>query len=562
VRRGHGGSENEESLPPDSGVGTMKNWLICSLSRAPFDDFVIGEKRDTAVRQLSPAVSWADNAAMQQTSPHSPRISAALSRRGLIGLAIGLLMLIAIAASSAWQAARNAEALERVDATVATGTLLRNLLLSVDDSETGQRGYLLTGQDDYLTPFTRARAALPALLDELDRRLAGNPTVPALKKAIDAKLAELSRTVDLTRAGDKAGAMAIVLTDAGRDEMARIREMTANLSTNQQVELARQSAAIRTGGRLLIAIDVAGLIVVAGVMVTIGFGLRSYLAALAAARADAVAAYDELAHSNERLDETVRIRTADLTSANDEIQRFAYIVSHDLRAPLVNIMGFTSELEQATHTLVNFAQAADWPDSAREAATDDIPEALRFIKASTSKMDRLINAILKLSREGRRALATERLEMGPLLEDMVATMRHQAKSKDVEVTIGPMPTLWADRVAVEQIFGNVIDNALKYLKPNRPGLIQITARREGPLFRFDVADNGRGIAARDFERVFELFRRSGDQSVQGEGIGLAHVRALVRRLGGGIDCTSTLDAGTIFTIMLPERGSASRETIA
>jgi signal transduction histidine kinase len=305
-----------------------------------------------------------------------------------------------------------------------------------------------------------------------------------------------------------------------------------------------------------------GLVVVVAVMVLIGMGLRRYLAELAEARAEAASAYDELNRNNERLDETVRIRTADLTAANEEIQRFAYIVSHDLRSPLVNIMGFTSELEQATQTLVGFAQAADWPGPVREAALDDIPEALRFIKASTSKMDRLINAILKLSREGRRTLSNDRLAMGPLIEDMVATMRHQAKSKDVEVTVGPMPAIVADRVAIEQVFGNVIDNALKYLKPDQPGRIRITSRMAGPMAVFEIADNGRGIAARDFERIFELFRRSGDQSVPGEGIGLAHVRALVRRLGGRIECTSTLDVGTSFTITLPERGVVSRKSDA
>ena len=496
---------------------------------------------------------------MSMTSPSRLRIVAALDRRGLIGLAVALVVLLAIVASSIWQSTRNAEALEQVDRTVTTATLLKNLLLAADDCETAQRGYLLTRQDPYLAPFIRAKAEIPGLLTDLDQRLAGDPALPDLHAAIDGKLAELTHTVELTKAGDFTGAMSVLLTDAGRIDMMRIRRIATALSHTQQADLARQSAAIRSGGRLLIWIDAVGLLVVVGITVLIGFGLRGYLAALAQARDQADAAYDELARSNERLDETVRVRTADLTAANEEIQRFAYIVSHDLRSPLVNIMGFTSELEQATHTLVDFAQSANWPASAREAAMDDIPEALRFIKTSTSKMDRLINAILKLSREGRRTLTAERLEMGPLVEDMVATMRHQAKSKEVEVVLGPMPTIWADRVVIEQVFGNVIENALKYLKPDRPGRIDITGRQQGSEVEFAVKDNGRGIAAKDFERIFELFRRSGDQSVPGEGIGLAHVRALVRRLGGRIDCTSTLDVGTTFTIVLPERSISRRE---
>jgi signal transduction histidine kinase len=499
---------------------------------------------------------------MNNSSPPAPRITAALNRRGLVGLGLGLLVLVAIVVSSTWQATRNASALTRMDRTITTAGLLKDVLLAVDNCETSQRGYLLTRQEPYLAPFIRAKADLPPMLDELDARLPGDPAVAVLRATIDKKMAELTHMVELTQAGDTAGALAVVLTDAGREEMVAIRRIANALSADRQAELARQSAAIRNGGRLLIAIDLAGLLLVVGIMVLIGVGLRGYLAALAEARADAARAYDEVHRNNARLDETVRARTADLTAANDEIQRFAYIVSHDLRSPLVNIMGFTSELEQATQTLVGFAKAADWPAPVREAATDDIPEALRFIKASTSKMDRLINAILKLSREGRRTLSADRLAMGPLIEDMVATMRHQAKSKEVDITVGPMPAIMADRVAIEQIFGNVVDNALKYLKPDRPGRIQITARTVGPMAIFEVADNGRGIAERDFERIFELFRRSGDQSVAGEGIGLAHVRALVRRLGGSIECTSTLDVGTTFTITLPLRGVVSRKSDA
>ena len=245
------------------------------------------------------------------------------------------------------------------------------------------------------------------------------------------------------------------------------------------------------------------------------------------------------------------MRTADLTAANEEIQRFAYIVSHDLRAPLVNIMGFTSELEQAAGTLGQHAMLADAPAAVREAVQADIPEALRFIKSSTSKMDRLINAILKLSREGRRVLAPEHLDMAGLLATMTESMRHQMTQKEAAIEIGALPDIVADRFAVDQIFSNVIENALKYLKPGRPGVISVRGQSEGAMARYDIADNGRGIAERDYERVFELFRRAGDQSVPGEGIGLAHVRALVRRLGGQIECRSTLDVGTTFTIRLP-----------
>ena len=148
-------------------------------------------------------------------------------------------------------------------------------------------------------------------------------------------------------------------------------------------------------------------------------------------------------------------------------------------------------------------------------------------------------------------LAAERLDMDAVFASMADSMAHQASSRGAEVVIGPVPDLVGDRLAMEQVFGNVIDNALKYLQPGRPGLVRIEGREEAGMARFEISDNGRGIAPKDFERVFELFRRAGDQAVPGDGIGLAHVRALLRRLGGTIDCRSTLGVGTTFVICLP-----------
>jgi signal transduction histidine kinase len=141
--------------------------------------------------------------------------------------------------------------------------------------------------------------------------------------------------------------------------------------------------------------------------------------------------------------------------------------------------------------------------------------------------------------------------MNGLLKNVVDSVRHQVATADAEVTLGTIPPIVCDRIAIEQIFSNLVENALKYLQDGRPGQIAITSRREGRMVCVEVADNGRGIAARDMERVFELFRRAGVQDRPGEGIGLAHVKALVRRLGGTIECTSTLGEGSVFAVRLP-----------
>ena len=143
--------------------------------------------------------------------------------------------------------------------------------------------------------------------------------------------------------------------------------------------------------------------------------------------------------------------------------------------------------------------------------------------------------------------------MAALLGGIGDTLRHQADERGAVLTIGAVPDLVADRVAIEQIFANVLENAVKYGQPGRPVLIAVHGRQDGPAVVYEVEDNGRGIADRDRERVFELFRRAGDQTVAGEGIGLAHVRALVRRMGGNVDFQSKPGAGTTFRITLPSQ---------
>ena len=485
----------------------------------------------------------------------------ALDRRGLLLIFAGIVLLLLVAAASVWQASRNAEALVVAQATRKMRTLASDMLMTATAAETAQRGFLLTLDPAYLAPLDQAEHDLPTLIAQAREQWPDDERLTLLSQAASAKLAELRRTTDLAADGQLPAALAIVKTNAGFANMASIRAITEQMAHEQDIRLIDQVARVSRGGRILVAIDFAGLVMVFGLAGLIALGLRSYLATLRAAQAEAAAAYAELEHNNDRLDEVVQLRTAALTAANEEVQRFAYIVSHDLRAPLVNIMGFTSELDQAVAILARHAVTPDAPADLREAAEEDIPEALGFIKSSTAKMDRLINAILRLSREGRRVLSPEQLDMAGLLGGLLATMQHQADSRGARVMLGSVPDLVADRLAVEQVFGNVIENALKYLKPGRPGEVRIQGRMAGGTALFDVSDNGRGIGKRDFERVFELFRRAGDQTVPGEGIGLAHVRALVRRLGGTIDCASEEGVGTTFTIRLPAIASYDRENL-
>ena len=122
----------------------------------------------------------------------------------------------------------------------------------------------------------------------------------------------------------------------------------------------------------------------------------------------------------------------------------------------------------------------------------------------------------------------------------------------------PLPGITSDRLAIEQVFGNVIENAVKYLDPARAGRIEVTGRVDGQRAIFEIADNGRGIDPRDHARIFDLFRRSGAQDQPGEGIGLAYVRAAVRNLGGDVTVDSVAGQGSTFRVTLPRRLRVNR----
>jgi PAS domain S-box-containing protein len=248
-----------------------------------------------------------------------------------------------------------------------------------------------------------------------------------------------------------------------------------------------------------------------------------------------------------------------LEQANEEIKQFAYIVSHDLRAPLVNLKGFSSELRIALDEIQSAVSAAlphmdgEQRRSLSLALDEDVPEALSFIESSVTRMDGLINAVLRLSRLGRRELDLEPLDMEALVQVTLETLAHQIEERQGKVTVGSLPEVVADRTSMEQIMGNLLGNAVKYLDPDRPAELEITAEHGLDETTFRVRDNGRGIAEDDMDKVFAPFRRIGRQDMPGEGMGLPYVQALVRRHGGRIWCESKLGVGTTlsFTISAP-----------
>lgn len=279
-------------------------------------------------------------------------------------------------------------------------------------------------------------------------------------------------------------------------------------------------------------------------------------------------AEEQLNEVHSKLEQWVNERTEDLMRANDEVKRFAYIVSHDLRAPLVNIKGFTGELRNAYHTIASRMKQIlphldeDGQEEMSDILQEEIPEALQFIDSSASRMGNLIDAVLKLSRLGRRELRFERINVRVLVQKMLESLAHQVEQRQVAVRLGALPRVIADRTSLEQIFGNILVNAVNYLVPGRKGEIEIGGRRGRHETVFYVKDNGRGIAREDLPKVFEPFSRVGNPpDVPGEGMGLAYVLTLVRRHGGRIWCEAELGVGSTFYFSLPNHATNGKESV-
>ena len=431
----------------------------------------------------------------------------------------------------------------------------RTVLISMLDAETAQRGFLLTGRSDFLQPFEAARAQREPALSFLEQGVVGDPVlqepVARIRGLADAKMREMEGTLALARAGRIGQAIQSVRSGEGKRYMDELRVAIDDFDALKSARIAdRTHASERSAFVTVLMNALTGLLVLILALLS-AWMVRRYVGEIQRAR-------EELDAVNAGLEDTVRDRTAALTRANDEIQRFAYIVSHDLRAPLVNVMGYTSELEQAGKVIdaaIREAEA-ERPVSADvvTAVREDMPEALGFIRASTEKMDRLINAILKLSREGRRNLAPERLDMTAMAQNIADSVHHQTEASGARIVVESLPPIESDRLSMEQILGNLIDNAVKYLDAGRPGEIVVSGEEvPGGWIVYRVADNGRGVAPRDHERIFELFRRSGKQDRAGEGLGLAFVRNSVRRIGGVIDLESELGKGSTFLLKFPKR---------
>ena len=278
---------------------------------------------------------------------------------------------------------------------------------------------------------------------------------------------------------------------------------------------------------------------------------------------------------NEELERRVVERTAELAEANrnlaqksQENEMFVYSVSHDLRSPLVNLQGFSKELGSVCLDLRAILAEDDIKPASKErglALLDrEVTEYIRFIQTAVMRLSNIISALLRLSRAGRVEYLWQKVDVQRIVERVVESMQAIIAERRTVVTIGNLPSVWGDPTAIEQLFANLIGNALNYLDPARPGLIEIGS--QDPLlnhrFRlpecdrvFYVKDNGLGIAEAHQSQVFSAFKRLHPDAAPGEGMGLAMVHRIAERHRGRVWLESEGGVGTTFYTALPTQAT-------
>jgi len=237
-----------------------------------------------------------------------------------------------------------------------------------------------------------------------------------------------------------------------------------------------------------------------------------------------------------------------------ENEGFIYCVSHDLRSPLLNIQAFSKELiKSAESTKEELLKSQEEISPSLQGLLSESKDSLSFILASVGKLTQIIESVLGLSRAGRIPIKLETIDMNLKMETIIKSIESLIRESGCAITILDLPEICGDRVAVNQIFLNLITNSIKYRSPDRPLIIEIgeDLSQSNPYYKaIYVKDNAIGIPPNSLEKVFLPFEQIKDRKIAGEGLGLSIVKKLIERIGGRVAVESQENVGTVFTIFL------------
>lgn len=268
----------------------------------------------------------------------------------------------------------------------------------------------------------------------------------------------------------------------------------------------------------------------------------------------------QLQHENQerkRAEKELERLIKELDLKNKELQQIVFVASHDLRSPLVNVQGFSKELNSSIEELTTLLVDHEIPDDVKEKIEsimqEEIPEDLHYIHSSIAKMDALLNGLLRISRVGTATISMKRINMNKMISDVASSLEFQIKEAKVDLEISELPNCKGDWVQINQVCTNLVDNAIKYRNPNRPAIIKISGYTENGKSIYCVEDNGIGISRHHQDNIFEIFHRLNPNESMGEGLGLTIVRRILDRHNGKIWVESKPGKGSKFYISLPNK---------
>ena len=439
---------------------------------------------------------------------------------------------------------------------------LRGLNEALLNAETGQRGYLLTLDDNYLEPYNRGVTSISERLQHLRGLLNDVETRKDLERMvplIDGKLSELAQTIALSKQGQQQAALTLVRGNSGKqlmDEFSHISEATMNLASQQRTDLRERL--LDDFNKIFAAIILGGVAAIVFLFFTamrtaqrLGQPVAALLQGIQAmAEGDLshrvkAAANDEISQiSNAFNDMSDHLLTAtlerdavqkELERSNADLDSFAYVASHDLRAPLRGIRNLAEWIAQDIQTT----------------GSEDSRDNLRLLRKRVERLDSLLESLLTYSRVGRKVDAVEEVHTGRLIAEITDYL---AAPDGFHITCGSkMPSFYTPKAPLEQVLRNLVNNAIKHHDRGQ-GQVVISAIEQGGFIEFRVEDDGPGIATEFHARIFQMFQtlKSRDQ-VEGSGMGLAIVKKAIEGLGGSIRIESNPPRrGSIFIFTWPQ----------